>query len=68
VGNIQISTGGASPINQIQSTIVNQGGSDLTGPLVGNFAQVLSDGVHGAPRMGYETCPVNAASYPRIHV
>ncbi|MFY3695953.1 hypothetical protein ACOTEN_33095, partial [Achromobacter xylosoxidans] len=68
VGNFQISTGGASPINQIQSVVVNQGGGSLSNPLVGNFAQVLSDGIHGAPRTGYETRPMNTAYYPRIHV
>ena len=67
VGNFQISTGGTSPINQIQSVVINQGGGSLTSPLIGNYAQIVSNGIHGAPRMGYENRPVNVGFLPRIH-
>ena len=67
IGNIQISTGGAMPINRVESTVVNQGGPNLELPLVGNYAEILSDGIHGAPRMAMETRPSSTAFYPRVH-
>ena len=68
VGNFQVSAGGTAAINRVDSTVVNQGGPLLQSPLVGNFAQVISDGTHGTPRMAQETRPVNVAFHPRVHV
>lgn len=67
VGNIRVLTGGTTPINRVDSTVVNQGGSSLEQPLIGNYAEVVSDGIHGMPRMAMETRPSNTAYYPRIH-
>jgi hypothetical protein len=66
-GNIQISSGGTTPINKLASTIVNEGGPTLSNPYVGNYAQLLSDGTHGTLRMGFETRSINLAFAPRIH-
>lgn len=67
VGNIQVSSGGTAPINRITSTVINQGGPSLELPLVGIFAEVVGNGLHGTPRMAMETRPINTAYYPRIH-
>ena len=67
IGNFRVLTGGTTPINRVDSTVVNQGGPSLEQPLVGNYAEVISDGTHGTPRMAMETRPTNAAYYPRIH-
>ncbi|MFY3146618.1 hypothetical protein ACOTFQ_31885, partial [Achromobacter xylosoxidans] len=67
IGNFRVLTGGTMPINRVDSTVVNQGGPGLEQPLVGNYAEVISDGIHGTPRMAMETRPTNAAYYPRIH-
>ncbi|WP_343499628.1 phage tail protein [Achromobacter denitrificans] len=67
IGNLRVAAGGTTPINRVESTVVSQGGPALEQPLIGIYAEVVSDGMHGTPRMAMETRPSNAAFYPRIH-
>ncbi|MGV3347138.1 hypothetical protein ACGVWS_15970, partial [Enterobacteriaceae bacterium LUAb1] len=69
MGSIQVLSGGQDPVNVIQSTYELRGGRLLDGwPLVGVYGQIVDDFVHGVPRTGYETRPLNVAYAPRLHI